>query len=348
MQNNNKRFTYEQAGVNIQAGNQLAAYIKGKAASIMSPNVLSGIGGFSSLFRLDLTKYPKPILVSGTDGVGTKLKIAEKLNIHNTIGIDLVAMSVNDILVCGAKPLFFLDYYATGKLNNDIAKQVMEGIVEGCRQSDMSLVGGETAEMPSMYADDVYDLAGFVIGVVNEPDIIDGSKVREGDLLIGIPSSGLHSNGFSLVRKIFLESREADLEKIIPELGHSLGAELLKPTIIYTSLIEKLLSTVPINAMAHITGGGITENLPRVIPSGHSAEINLASWRFPWIFRELQSLAHLENNEMLKTFNCGIGMILVVPPSSLSDLTAVLRNMNQDFYQIGKIVSDSEGMVYYR
>jgi phosphoribosylformylglycinamidine cyclo-ligase len=304
-----ERLNYKSAGVDIEAGNALVERIKPIAAKTRNAGVMAGLGGFGSLFELPLDRYKNPVLVSGTDGVGTKLKLALDLNLHNTVGIDLVAMCVNDIIVQGAEPLFFLDYFATGKLNVDTAASVIEGIGKGCEYSGAALVGGETAEMPGMYADGDYDLAGFCVGIVERDNIIDGSKVKAGDKLIGIASSGPHSNGYSLVRKI-VEKSGVSLESEVN--GKHLGKTLLEPTRIYVKPLLELLKTVPVHAMAHITGGGITENLPRVLPKDLDATINLSAWQLPEIFAWLQQQGNVDLADMLVTFNCGVGMIVCV------------------------------------
>ncbi|MBE0437291.1 MAG: phosphoribosylformylglycinamidine cyclo-ligase, partial [Methylomicrobium sp.] len=306
---NQDGLNYKSAGVDIEAGNALVERIKPIAARTRTPGVLAGLGGFGSMFELPLDRYRQPILVSGTDGVGTKLKLAIDLGIHNTVGIDLVAMCVNDIIVQGAEPLFFLDYFATGKLDVDTAAAVVEGIGKGCELAGAALVGGETAEMPGMYADGEYDLAGFCVGIVEKSNIIDGSKVKAGDKLIGIASSGPHSNGYSLVRKILAHDNTPLSE---PFQGKTLGEALLEPTRIYVKPLLKLLESVPVHALAHITGGGITENLPRVLPEDTAAHIQLGSWKRPEVFDWLQQQGKVSDADMLTTFNCGIGMIVCV------------------------------------
>jgi phosphoribosylformylglycinamidine cyclo-ligase len=295
---------YKSAGVDIEAGNQLVERIKPIAARTRIPGVMAGLGGFGSMFELPLDRYRNPILVSGTDGVGTKLKLALDTGIHSTVGIDLVAMCVNDIIVQGAEPLFFLDYFATGKLDVDTAASVIEGIGKGCELAGAALVGGETAEMPGMYADGEYDLAGFCVGIVEKSQIIDGTQVKAGDALIGIASSGPHSNGYSLIRKIISHSN-ASLDDDFN--GRSLGQALLEPTRIYVKSLLNLIKQVPVHALAHITGGGITENLPRVLPNQLSAQIDLQAWTLPDIFKWLQDQGRVSQPDMLTTFNCGIG-----------------------------------------
>ncbi|MEQ1531505.1 MAG: phosphoribosylformylglycinamidine cyclo-ligase, partial [Methylococcales bacterium] len=307
-QQTHESLNYKSAGVDIEAGNALVERIKPIAARTRTAGVMAGLGGFGSMFELPLDRYKQPILVSGTDGVGTKLKLAIDLNIHNTVGIDLVAMCVNDIIVQGAEPLFFLDYFATGKLDVDTAAAVIEGIGKGCELAGAALVGGETAEMPGMYADGEYDLAGFCVGIVEKAEVLDGSKVKVGDKLIGIASSGPHSNGYSLIRKIISHSQANWSDDFN---GKTLGETLLAPTKIYVKSLLALLQAVPVHALAHITGGGLTENLPRVLPENVNAHINLAAWDFPDIFNWLQKQGNVSLPDMLTTFNCGVGMIVV-------------------------------------
>jgi len=340
------RLNYKSAGVDIEAGNALVDRIKPIAAKTRIPGVLAGLGGFGSLFELPLERYKQPVLVSGTDGVGTKLKLAFDANIHNTVGIDLVAMCVNDIVVQGAEPLFFLDYFATGKLDVASAAAVIEGIGTGCERAGAALVGGETAEMPGMYADGEYDLAGFCVGIVEKVLIIDGSKVKAGDKLIGLASSGPHSNGYSLIRKILARSN-ADLQT--PLNGKSLGERLLEPTRIYVKPLLGLLKTVDVHAMAHITGGGITENLPRVLPEGLSAQIDLSSWQLPDIFVWLQQQGNVELADMLVTFNCGIGMIVCVDPADEQATLNGLKQQGENAFTIGEILpQQTDARVVYR
>ena len=326
--------SYRDAGVDIDAGNALIERIKPLAASTKRPGVMAGLGGFGALFELPLDRYQQPVLVSGTDGVGTKLKLAMDLNKHDTIGIDLVAMCVNDLIVQGAEPLFFLDYYATGQLNVDAAADVVKGIAEGCLQSNAALVGGETAEMPGMYQGEDYDLAGFCVGVVEKSKIIDGSKVKAGDTLIGLASSGPHSNGYSLIRKV-IETCKADLNQ--PFDGATLGERLLEPTRIYIKALLNLLQKVDVHAMAHITGGGLLENLPRVMPENTSAHINAASWTAPAVFNWLQEKGNIKQEEMYRTFNCGLGMVLAVDSNDVDAALAQLASDNTEAMVIGQI-----------
>ena len=334
-----ERLNYKIAGVDIAAGNALVERIKPIAAKTRNAGVMAGLGGFGSLYELPLDRYKNPVLVSGTDGVGTKLKLAQELNLHQTIGIDLVAMCVNDIVVQGAEPLFFLDYFATGKLDVDTAAAVITGIGQGCEQAGAALVGGETAEMPGMYAEGDYDLAGFCVGIVEKDRVIDGGKVSAGDKLIGIASSGPHSNGYSLIRKIIQTSGSSLHENIN---GKALGLTLLEPTRIYVKPLLELLKYIPVHALAHITGGGITENLPRVLPKNLSAIINLSAWQFPAIFDWLQQQGNVELNDMLLTFNCGIGMIVCVAPEDEAATLEILIRQGETAFSIGEIVSAEE------
>ncbi len=335
---NQESLTYKDAGVDIEAGNSLVERIKPIAAKTKIPGVMSGLGGFGSLFELPLHKYKNPILVSGTDGVGTKLKLALELGIHDTVGIDLVAMCVNDIIVLGAEPLFFLDYYATGKLDVDTAASVIKGIGQGCELAGAALVGGETAEMPGMYSEGDYDLAGFCVGIVEKSKIMDGSMVKAGDKLIGIASSGPHSNGFSLIRKV-IEKTNASLDESLN--GLSIGKALLEPTRIYVKSLLTLLETIPVHALAHITGGGLTENLPRVLTEGLDASINLSHWEFPDVFKWLQQQGNISQADMLTTFNCGIGMIVCVDAQDETETMNILTQQGETVFAVGEIVASS-------
>ncbi|MDX8126435.1 phosphoribosylformylglycinamidine cyclo-ligase [Methylomonas sp. OY6] len=339
------RLNYKSAGVDIEAGNALVERIKPIAAKTRNAGVMAGLGGFGSLFELPLDRYKQPVLVSGTDGVGTKLKLALDLNIHNSVGIDLVAMCVNDIIVQGAEPLFFLDYFATGKLEVDTAANVIEGIGKGCEQSGAALVGGETAEMPGMYADGDYDLAGFCVGIVEKDRIIDGSQVKADDKLIALASSGPHSNGYSLIRKIVARSGLGWSDNVN---GKPLGETLLTPTRIYVKPLLELLKTVSVHAMAHITGGGITENLPRVLPNGLNASVQLSAWQLPEIFAWLQEQGNVELADMLVTFNCGIGMIVCVAAEDEAATLEILAQQGETAFSIGEIViGDGKPHVIY-
>ncbi|NLP44215.1 MAG: phosphoribosylformylglycinamidine cyclo-ligase [Peptococcaceae bacterium] len=328
-------YTYKDAGVDIQAGNEAVEKIKPAVASTWRPGVIGGVGGFGGLFSLDLQKYPEPILVSGTDGVGTKLRFAFALDKHDTIGQDVVAMCVNDILVQGAEPLYFLDYLAVGKLVPEKVASIVEGVAEGCRQAGCALIGGETAEMPGFYKANEYDIAGFAVGVVNKDKLIDGSMIREGDVLLGLRSSGLHSNGYSLVRKVF---EGYELDRVFPELGKPLGEVLLTPTKIYVRPILEVLAKLSIPGMVHITGGGLTENIPRVLPEGLGAEINLESWEVPPIFKLLQKIGNITMDEMLRTFNLGIGFVLIVHPADEEQVVQILQAQNEVPLRLGRVI----------
>jgi phosphoribosylformylglycinamidine cyclo-ligase len=331
--------TYKGAGVDIEAGNRFVDMIKPLVKSTSRPEVLTDIGGFGGLFSLNKDKYQSPVLVSSTDGVGTKLKLAFQLDRHNTVGIDLVAMCVNDIIVQGAEPLFFLDYLATGMLAPEKAAEIVEGIAEGCRQAGCALVGGETAELPGFYQDGEYDLAGFTVGVVDRDAIIDGSSIQVGEILIGIASNGLHSNGYSLARRIVEERLEKGLETILPALGEPLVEALLRPTRIYVKSILNLLRDFTIQGMAHITGGGLLENVPRVLPRHCKAVIHKDSWPKPPLFEFLREAGNLEERELYRTFNYGIGMVLVVRKGDVDDIMSRLHGLNEQAYVIGEIAA---------
>lgn len=325
---------YRDAGVDIDAGNRLVERIKPIAKRTMRPEVMGGLGGFGALFQVPLDRYREPVLVSGTDGVGTKLKLAMIMQKHDTIGIDLVAMCVNDLIVQGAEPLFFLDYYATGKLEVDIATEVVDGIGKGCELAGAALIGGETAEMPGMYAHGDYDLAGFCVGIAEKSQVIDGGKVAIGDTLIGIASSGPHSNGYSLIRKI-LEITNADLLQDFH--GRSLGDTLLEPTRIYVKPLLALMQEIEIHALAHITGGGLTENLPRVMPRDSRAMIQAGSWDRPPVFDWLQQQGKVSDADMYLTFNCGIGMVACVAAEDADKAVQFLRQQGEQAWIIGAI-----------
>jgi phosphoribosylformylglycinamidine cyclo-ligase len=335
--------TYRDAGVDIDAGDEFVDRIKPLVRSTFRPEVLADLGGFGGLFRLQAKKYEDPVLVSGTDGVGTKLKIAFLMDKHDTVGIDLVAMCVNDIAVSGAEPLFFLDYFATGKLAVPKAQQVVSGIAEGCRQAGCALIGGETAEMPSFYADGEYDLAGFAVGVVDRPKIIDGKAIKPGDAIIGLASTGLHSNGYSLARRVFFDKAKLTVSSRLPDLDRSLGELLLAPTRIYAKQILALIQDCPIKGIAHITGGGITENLPRVFPDGVRARINRKAWTVPPLFQALSRLGQVERGEMYRVFNMGIGLILVVPADSVAAVLAKAASLGDQGWHIGEMAASSGG-----
>ncbi|HER24271.1 MAG TPA: phosphoribosylformylglycinamidine cyclo-ligase [Candidatus Atribacteria bacterium] len=334
--------SYKEAGVDISLANQIVEKIKPLIGKTSVSGALGGIGGFGGLFSLTEQKYKEPVLVSGTDGVGTKLKVAFALKKHDTVGIDLVAMSVNDIITCGAKPLFFLDYISIGKLSEKVVIELIKGITEGCKMSDCALLGGETAEMPGFYAEDEYDLAGFAVGIVEKSKIIDGSEIREGDAVIGIASNGLHSNGFSLVRKVLLEVKKYGLDEKLNFLERSLGEELLRPTRIYVKPVLYLVEKYKILGIAHITGGGLLENIPRILPQGLSVEINSGSWSRPPIFSLIQKEGKISNQEMYRTFNMGIGMIFIVSHSESEKISGVLESMNCESYVIGRIIKGTK------
>ncbi len=332
--NNPPSLNYRDAGVNIDSGNLLVKRIKPIAARTHRPEILGGLGGFGALFEIPLERYKNPVLVSGTDGVGTKLKLAQAFCKYDTIGIDLVAMCVNDIVTSGAEPLFFLDYYATGFLDVDVAAQLIEGIGKGCELAGAALVGGETAEMPGVYRQGDYDMAGFCVGIVEKAAIIDGSQVQAGDALIGIAASGTHSNGYSLIRKI-LEERGYFLDEAFD--GHPLGEVLLEPTRIYVKSLLQLMQKIPVHALAHITGGGLLENVPRVLPSGVCANINTRHWTRPPIFDWLQEQGNISDREMYRTFNCGIGMVVCVAQADLDKSLNYLKEMGETAWAIGNI-----------
>jgi len=331
--------SYRDAGVDIEAGNTLVDRIKPHAARTRRPEVMAGLGGFGGLFELPVDRYKKPILVSGTDGVGTKLRLAIESGIHSTIGIDLVAMCVNDIIVLGAEPLFFLDYYATGKLDIDVATSVVSGIADGCELSGASLVGGETAEMPSMYKDGDYDLAGFCVGVVEKDNVIDGSQVQTGDILIGLASSGPHSNGYSLIRKVLERSQDTPST---PFLESTIGEQLLAPTKIYVKSLLELHKHINIHALSHITGGGLLENIPRVLPANVDAILDASSWQRPAIFDWLQKEGSIIDEEMYRTFNNGIGMVVCIAKEDVMNTLRHLADSGENATVIGYIAnSDS-------
>jgi phosphoribosylformylglycinamidine cyclo-ligase len=332
-----KKISYKDAGVDIEKGDSFVQAIKPMVESTFRPDVVTGLGGFAGCVSLSLERYKKPILVSSTDGVGTKLKIAFMMDRHDTIGIDLVAMCVNDIVVTGARPLFLLDYLATSQLDPARGKAVVEGIVKGCMEAECSLIGGETAEMPGFYKKGEYDLAGFAVGIVENAELIDGTRVTVGDKVIGIASSGLHSNGFSLVRKVLLGHHKMNLKKQVEEIGEVLGEELLRPTRIYVKTALNLVRDFSIGGIAHITGGGITENLPRVIPKGCRANIRRGTWDVPLIFPFLKERGKISEEEMFRTFNNGIGMILIVKPRDLEDVLGRLRSLGEKAFAIGEI-----------
>lgn len=339
MSDNKTSLSYKDAGVDIDAGNALVDRIKGVVKRTRRPEVMGGIGGFGALCELP-TKYKQPVLVSGTDGVGTKLRLALDLNKHDTIGIDLVAMCVNDLIVQGGEPLFFLDYYATGKLDIDVAAQVVTGIGEGCIQAGCALIGGETAEMPGMYEGEDYDVAGFCVGVVEKEDIIDGTKVAAGDALIAVGSSGPHSNGYSLIRKI-LEVSNADLKEELN--GRTIADHLIEPTKIYIKSALKMIAEHDIHAISHITGGGFWENIPRVLPEGTKAVVNGKSWEWPAIFNWLQEKGNVDTYEMYRTFNCGVGLIVALPKEQAEQTVALLNAEGENAWVIGEVAAAEQG-----
>lgn len=342
-QNKSDSLSYRDAGVDIDAGNSLIERIKPIVKETFRPGVMTGLGGFGALFELPLSDYREPVLVSGTDGVGTKLKLALEMEKHDTIGIDLVAMCVNDIIVTGAEPLFFLDYYATGRLDVDIATDVVRGIAEGCKQSGAALTGGETAEMPGMYGAGDYDLAGFSVGIVEKSRIIEPGRVAAGDILLGLASSGPHSNGYSLIRKI-LEVSAADLGQPMGET--TLGEALLAPTRIYVKSLLALHNTLDIHALAHITGGGLLENIPRVLPAGTKAVIDGNSWEMPAVFQWLQTEGNVVESEMLRTFNCGVGMVVCVAPEDADRTIELLQSKGETVWKLGQVeATDGDAVV---
>ena len=337
--------TYASSGVNKEAGYEEVRLIKKFIGKTYTEGVISELGGFSGLFRLDTEKFPDPVLVSGTDGVGTKLKLAIMSDVLDTVGEDLVAMSVNDILCQGATPLFFLDYIASGKLEPERMAKIVEGVANGCIKAKAALIGGETAEMPGFYSDKDFDMAGFAVGVTNRSDIIDGSSVREGDLIIGLPSSGVHSNGFSLIRKLVFEREGLSFDSKVEGLDKSIGETLLTPTKIYVNAVLSLLNKVKIHGMCHITGGGFYENIPRAIPDGLCADIDVESFPRPKIFEVLKKIGELEEREMFGTFNMGIGFILIISPEDLKRLSELLDEAKEPYFVIGKIKSGEEKVV---
>ncbi len=341
--------TYAGAGVDITSGDRAKQRIKMLARKTFNKHVLSEIGGFGGLFALDLEKFPQPVLVSSTDGVGTKLKVAFELGIHHTVGADLVNHCVNDIAVQGATPLFFLDYLATGKLreqDSETVETVVRGLSEACRANGCALIGGETAQMPGFYADGEYDLAGTIVGCVNRPDIITGEHIQIGDVLIGLPSNGLHTNGYSLARKLLFEVAHYNPDHYVNELKDKAGAALMRTHRSYLSIIRKLTAAGVVRGMAHITGGGITENLPRILPRGTAAVVDLAGWTVPPLFEHLQHLGNVEQDEMLRTFNMGIGLIAVVPAEQVKKAKALLDRANERHHLIGRIIRGDRRVTY--
>jgi phosphoribosylformylglycinamidine cyclo-ligase len=337
---------YKKAGVDIEAGNEFVRRIRPLVRSTFRPEVLTDIGGFGGLFRFDSARYREPVLVSGTDGVGTKLKIATLMGRHDTIGVDLVAMCVNDVAVCGAEPLFFLDYLAVAKLAVGQAEAILSGIADGCRQAGCALIGGETAEMPGFYAEGEYDLAGFAVGVVERDQIIDGSRVQPGDVLIGLASTGLHSNGYALARRVLLDNTPSALKEKVPGQEETVGEVLLKPTRIYVKTILELVKSGHVRAIAHITGGGLTENIPRVLPEGCAVVITRGSWAEPPIFQLIQSRGEVQPEEMARVLNLGIGLVVVVPPEHAQATIRRAEQCGDSAFRIG-VVEKGERAVHY-
>ena len=338
------KVTYKSAGVDVEAGYEAVTLMKQHTQRTLVPGVLGGLGSFGGFFEIDVEKYKKPVLVSGTDGVGTKLQIAFMTGVHNTIGIDCVAMCVNDIVCHGAKPLYFLDYIGTGVLDPQAAAEVVNGICDGCVEAGCALIGGETAEMPGFYKKGEYDLAGFAVGVVDKEKVINGAQVAEGDVIIGLASSGIHSNGYSLVRKLFFELNNYSINAYISELECTLGQELLTPTTIYVKTVLELAEHFDIKGMAHITGGGFIENIPRTIPAGLKAEINMGSFPILPIFKLMQELGDIEDKEMFNTFNMGIGLVIIAHKNDVEQMMSRLSLMNQKAYVIGKIIKGDGGI----
>ena len=346
MTQNSKSITYADAGVNIDQGNRTKQRIKYLAHKTFTKGVLSEIGGFGALFAIDKTKYIDPILVSSVDGVGTKLKLAFEMKVHHTIGADLVNHCVNDIAVQGATPLFFMDYLATGKIEPEITEKVIEGLAEACKHNGCALIGGETAEMPGFYPDGEYDLAGFIVGAVERERIITGKTVEVGDVILGLASNGLHTNGYALARKLLFEVGKYTLDSYVNELKGKVGNELLRTHKSYWPAIKRLVDGECVSAMAHITGGGITENLPRVLPRGVAAVIEMGSWQIPPIFEHLQQLGNVPQDEMLRTFNMGLGMLLVVPSKKFKKAQTVLERAGEKAFTVGRIVKGDRKVLY--
>jgi phosphoribosylformylglycinamidine cyclo-ligase len=338
--------SYREAGVDIDAGNETVRRIKAIARATFTPGVLSEIGSFGGLFRLDTSRYREPVLVSSADGVGTKLKVAFATGRHDTVGTDLVNHCVNDILVQGAEPLFFLDYLGTGRLSPAIAEQIVAGMARGCRENGCALIGGETAEMPGFYAAGEYDIAGFIVGVVERSQIVDGRAIEPGDVLIGLPSSGLHTNGYSLARRVFFDVMGMTPDTLVPELGVTVGEALLAPHRSYLHAVRPLLDAHLVKGMAHITGGGITENLPRVLPEGSAAEIDTRTWTVPPIFRFLQAHGQIATGEMFRAFNMGIGLIVVCTRENVDRAVAILERSGERPVSLGQIIAGDRGVRY--
>ena len=339
-----KGLTYTDSGVNKEEGYRAVELMKSHVKRTHNKNVLCDLGSFGGLFQLDMSKIKNPVLVSGTDGVGTKLKLAFLMDKHDTVGRDLVAMCVNDVLCQGAKPLFFLDYLATGHLEAEKAADIVKGISDGCVDSGCALIGGETAEMPGFYGDGEYDMAGFTVGVVDKDRIVDGSKIEDGDVVLGLPSSGIHSNGYSLVRKLFLEKLGWELDRYVERLDDTIGNTLLTPTKIYVKEVVELLEQHQMNGLCHITGGGFIENIPRVLPEGLGVEINLDTWKKPEIFNLIQELGEITTTEMFNTFNMGIGFVIIASKEESIKIKETLKGMNETVFEIGNIKKDIEGV----
>ncbi len=339
------KITYKDSGVNIESGYETVRKIKDKAAKTFTKNVLTGLGSFAGMYQLD--PINNPVLVTGTDGVGTKLILAQMMDKHDTVGQDLVAMCVNDVLCHGAKPLFFLDYVASGKIVPDKMAEVVGGIADACLMAGLSLIGGETAEMPGMYSADEYDLAGFVVGIVDKEKIINGADIKPGDRVIGIAASGPHSNGFSLIRKVFFDAHGYAVTDVIPPMEKSIGDVLIEPTAIYTETIMGLMKSVEVKGIANITGGGFIENIPRTLPDGMSAKIYQDSWEIPPVFSVIQKLANLEDHEIYNTLNMGIGMVVVVKEANVVEAIQVIESTGHKAYEIGEIVSGDEGVILW-
>lgn len=340
-----ENMTYSQAGVDITNGNKAVDMIKPIVKSTFRPEVVTDLGGFGGLFALNKDKYEEPILISGTDGVGTKLKVAFDTGVHNTIGIDAVAMCVNDVLVNGAEPLFFLDYLAVGKLEPEQVAQVVEGVAEGCRQAGCALIGGETAEMPGFYTPGEYDVAGFTVGIVDKKKMIDGSTIKEGDVVLGLPSSGLHSNGYSLARKVMFEKAGYKPEDKVELLGATVGEAMLKPTRIYVKTVLGMLEKAEVKGMAHITGGGFLENIPRVLPDDVDVIIEEGSWPVPPIFSLIESIGNIEKKEMYRTFNMGIGYVIITDQANAMKICDYMSEIKEEVYLIGMVVSGDKKVI---
>ena len=340
------RITYADAGVDIERANRAKKRIKYLARKTFSRSVLSEIGGFGALFALDTRKFSDPVLVASVDGVGTKLKVAFAMNLHHTVGADLVNHCVNDIAVQGAAPLFFMDYLATGQIEPEVAEAVVSGIADACKLNGCALIGGETAEMPGFYAAGEYDLAGFIVGVVERERVITGKSVQPGDVLVGLPSLGLHTNGYSLARKLFFDVAGYSLKSYVAELKNKAGAELMKPHKSYWPVLRRLIDADAVSAMAHITGGGITENLPRVLPKGTAAKVQKGTWPVLPVFEHLRTLGNIPGDEMYRTFNMGIGLVLVVPLAKFKKVQSILERLGEKGYTIGNIVKGERRVVY--